>query len=154
MSTIINQPPPLHQYGLLRVATLLATFHANFLDQRLYTPLDTLTLPLYNTLYSWSDHKNRYISKKSTPPPRGLVFLLLTECKACLKNATFGTFVVILYQVPYQHISDKNRNRNVFCIFLGQEIKWERPYSYSTRSVHYGFETSGSRHLSVPDQLV
>ena len=35
MSTIINQPSPLYQYGLLWVATLSATFHANFLDQRL-----------------------------------------------------------------------------------------------------------------------
>ena len=36
MSTIINQPPPLHQYGLLWVAIPSATFHAKFLDQRLY----------------------------------------------------------------------------------------------------------------------
>ena len=35
MSTIINQPPPLHQYGLLWVATPSATFHEYFLDQRL-----------------------------------------------------------------------------------------------------------------------
>ena len=34
-STIINQPPPLHQYSLLWVATPSATFHAKFLDQRL-----------------------------------------------------------------------------------------------------------------------
>ena len=35
MSTIINQPPPLHQYSLLWVATPSATFHEKFLDQRL-----------------------------------------------------------------------------------------------------------------------
>ena len=32
MSTIINQPPPLHQYSLLWVVTPSATFHEKFLD--------------------------------------------------------------------------------------------------------------------------
>ena len=32
---MINQPPPLQQYGLLWVATPSATFHAGFLDQHL-----------------------------------------------------------------------------------------------------------------------
>ena len=35
MSTVINQPPPLHQYGLLWVATPSASFHTKFLDQHL-----------------------------------------------------------------------------------------------------------------------
>ena len=44
---LISHPGHLHQYSLIWVATLSATFHAKFLDQRLITKLTLqyLTLP-------------------------------------------------------------------------------------------------------------
>ena len=57
MSTIINQPPPFHQYSLLWVATPSATFHAKFLDQRLVYIYSHTLISYSDPLHAYQEHK-------------------------------------------------------------------------------------------------
>ena len=61
----INQPPPLHQYqyGLLRTTTQSATFHANFLDQRLRVDLIIVLAWGQRSAYIWLTYSTYLLLK-------------------------------------------------------------------------------------------
>ena len=70
-STIINQPPSLHQYSLLWVATPSATFHEKFLDQRLMS-LRAHKVAVRSVFYNhnWISISDPDINNYRSPVPR------------------------------------------------------------------------------------